>query len=288
MDTSRSDAGHEKLRPRPCPHLTLNGLPAIGGEADFIKEVDTHKASLQAAELIIGEGLLHFLHLETGRGRTDPAIDDTRLFRIEGCARGVCVNREDALEFVPQLSITTLVPEHVTCQGVGQFLFNPLCGHVNDIIVFKDCQNLLTVIIKDGCKVISEGCFNGCIRLKSISIPESVTSIGDYAFNGCIALTKAVIGDGVTTIGQEAFNGCVKLNSLEIGAGVTKIAYRAFYGCTELEEVELPDNLETLENRAYSDNAETFANCTSLESVTIGSKLANMGYGVFSGCKQLV
>jgi hypothetical protein len=152
---------------------------------------------------------------------------------------------------------------------------------------FSGCTGLTTVDIHDGCEVIGTQCFYGCTSLNSIDIPESVTSIGVEAFYGCNSLATATIGDGVTTIGASAFSGCETLSSLTLGVGLTTIGYRAFYGCKALKSVELPDYLTDFPAKAYSDNSEAFAQCTSLTKVILGKRIANMGDGVFSGCTNI-
>ena len=87
-------------------------------------------------------------------------------------------------------------------------------------------------------------------------------------------MTKATIGDGVTTIGQEAFSGCKLLTTATLGSEVRTIGYRAFFGCAELSEIVLPDNVTELTAKAYSDEAQTFADCVALTKLTIGKKLA--------------
>lgn len=150
---------------------------------------------------------------------------------------------------------------------------------------FRDCQNLTTVTILDGCTKIAESTFNGCTKLSQVVIPNSVTSIGSYAFLGCAALTKATIGEGVTAIGAEAFRDCIRLNDLSLGNNVRTIGYRAFFNCTSLEEVVLTDNIVTIV-ASYGDS-ETFMGCTKLETVTIGSKVAECGSGLFKNCTSL-
>lgn len=154
--------------------------------------------------------------------------------------------------------------------------------------MFNGCENLTTVTINSGCKLLNEGTFYGCVKLSSINIPNSLTSIGVEAFRGCTALSTAVIGSGVTTIGAGAFFSCNHLKSVTLGTNLRTIGYRAFYGCELLESVVIPDEVTTLAvNNTTYNVSETFAGCTSLESVTLGAKLASMGSGAFLGCTSL-
>ena len=91
-----------------------------------------------------------------------------------------------------------------------------------DSEVFKDCINITSIKINEGCAVVGSQAFAGCTKLASVEIPNSVTTLGSSAFSNCKALVF---------ISDYAFNGCAALEKVAIGSKVTKIGFRAFYGC---------------------------------------------------------
>ncbi|MCF0195859.1 MAG: leucine-rich repeat protein, partial [Bacteroidaceae bacterium] len=89
----------------------------------------------------------------------------------------------------------------------------------------------------------------------------SVTKIGRKAFYGCNNVTSVSLNNNVTTIGERAFTNCLQLKSLTNTDAVTTIGNSGLAGCSALSELNFP-NLE------YAD-AESFAGCTSLTSITL-------------------
>ena len=196
------------------------------------------------------------------------------------------INLTDRLETFANKAYSDRAETFLNCTSLTSIILGKRVSTMYEG-VFSGCTGLTTVDIHDGCEVIGTECFYGCTALQSIDIPESVTSIGANAFWGCEELKKATIGDGVVTIGTSAFQDCKKLATLTLGEGLTTINYRAFYGCESLSSVVIPDYVSSIPAKAYSDNAETFANCKNLQSVTLGKRIETMGYGVFSGCVNI-
>lgn len=56
---------------------------------------------------------------------------------------------------------------------------------------FSNCTDLLTVVFKDGVKVIGNNMFYACFYLQTVIIPDSVETIGKNAFIACNRLTAA-------------------------------------------------------------------------------------------------
>ena len=82
----------------------------------------------------------------------------------------------------------------------------------------------ISIVLKEGTKSISPGCFSGCSSLTSVNIPNSVTTIGNSAFYGCRDLTSVTIGNSVTKIDYSAFYDCIgieRINSYLDPAKVT-------------------------------------------------------------------
>ncbi len=116
---------------------------------------------------------------------------------------------------------------------------------------------------------------NVLAETKALIIEDGVTSIGDMAFDNCTSLTSLDLGNGVTIIGEKAFYWCYNLApSITIPESVTSIGDMAFYGCDNLESVRI--------DAAASINYSVFADCMSIESVEIGSKVTSIDNTAFA------
>ena len=73
-----------------------------------------------------------------------------------------------------------------------------------------------------------------CNQIKTVIIKDGVTSIGDYAFNRCSNLTAIDIPDSVVDIRYGAFYGCSSLTNINFPSGVTSVASSLFEGCSSL------------------------------------------------------
>ena len=73
------------------------------------------------------------------------------------------------------------------------------------------CKN--SVIPNDGSVLnIGDYAFKNCLNLVNIVISNSIINIGSYAFSGCSELTSITIPNSVISIGSYAFEACFKLN----------------------------------------------------------------------------
>ena len=85
---------------------------------------------------------------------------------------------------------------------------------------------------------------------------------------------------GLTSIGNYAFDSCSGLSSITIPNSVTLIK-SAFGDCSGLTSVNFGNSVKTIENYAFS-------GCSSLSSITIPKSVSAIGWGVFSGCINLI
>jgi uncharacterized repeat protein (TIGR02543 family) len=138
-------------------------------------------------------------------------------------------------------------------------------------------KNLESVTLGSDVVTIGYGAFEGNQKLVSINL-ENVTSVGDRAFEFCKSLTAANLSPNATTIGFNAFFECNSLASVSIGK-VSSIGITAFGRCYALTSIDL-SYVTFMDYQAFED-------CTSLETVTLGSGLKEIKQNTFTGCTSL-
>ena len=129
---------------------------------------------------------------------------------------------------------------------------------------FYGCDNLKSVTIPEGVKIIGEYAFSNCNNLESVIMPEGVKYISKSAFSCCYALVNMTIPEGVKSIEMYAFSGCDNLESVTIPESVKSIEGYAFSGCDNLENVYLKALTPPAIDRWY-----TFQECDLLECIYV-------------------
>ena len=193
--------------------------------------------------------------------------------------------------------------------SIGDFAFKG-CSSIASIMVSSDnntydSRNNCNAIIHTATNELIVGChnttipntvtaigndvFNGCSGLSSITIPNSVTSIGYMAFS-CSGLTTVTIPNSVTSIGDFAFNGCGSLASIMVSSGNT--IYDSRDNCNALihsaTNTLLAGCLNTvIPNSVTTIEANAFALCIGLDSITIPNSVTSIGYWAFDRCSGL-
>lgn len=145
-------------------------------------------------------------------------------------------------------------------------------------------SGLTSISIPASVKRMASYCFANCPNLTTVNINGSNLVIEYEAFRDCKKLSTVKMGAGVTSIDYSAFRGCSSLKNLTIGSNVTSIKSSAFYQCSLLKEIVIPDKVAEIDSRSYSG---TFAECTSLEKVTLGKGLLELGDNVFANDTSL-
>ena len=215
-------------------------------------------------------------------------------------------------------SLTSIeMPNSVT--SIGDYAFRG-CSSLTSIEIpnsvtsigddaFSGCSSLTSIEIPNSVTSIGDDAFSGCSSLESVTIGDSVTSIGDDAFYNCSSLTNITIPNSVTSIGSYAFFCCSSLTSIEIPNSVTHIGDNAFAGCSSLTYniknglkylgnsdnpylyLVGPENMDiataSIDNNCRFIGREAFADCSSLESVTIGDSVTSIGRYAFYYCSSL-
>jgi len=156
-------------------------------------------------------------------------------------------------------SLTSVsIPNSVTTINPEAFQNNPLTG----------------ITIPNSVTTISFGVFrdNSGPGLGDVVIPDTVTSIGTNAFNNS-GLTSVNIGSDLSIIQVGAFRGNANLASVSFLGNVTQIQQDAFRDNPSLTSIVIPDGITSFGAEAFRDSG--------LETVTIGSTGASIGFGVF-------
>ena len=204
----------------------------------------------------------------------------------------------DPYAFQDCMDITSVtIPESVT-----EILWN----------AFDGCSALTSIVLPKSLTKIDSEAFKGCVGLTNIVIPESVTYIGLGAFEGCTGLTSIVIPASVREFNSDAFSGCTGLTSIKVAEGnerfdsrdhcnavidtrenvlitgckntqipssVFSIGRKAFKGMG-IESIIIPDNIVSIRSCCFADNE-------SLETVTLGKYIKELGEDIFEGCNNL-
>ena len=125
-------------------------------------------------------------------------------------------------------------------------------------------------------------------------------SRADYSSNGgwgshADEIMEVVVQSGILNVGGYAFQNYPNLVKVTLAASVSEIRQNAFEGCTALKELDASVTGEDVtdamrENKYFglkTINQEAFKGCTGLETVTLGSALANVGQNAFQDCAAL-
>lgn len=161
------------------------------------------------------------------------------------------------------------------------------------LMQYAIAKSATTFTIPDGVAAISESAFRDCENLVNVLLPEGLVAIENYAFMSCSALKNITIPDSVTSIGSQVFLGCLSLTSINVNYGNT--AYKSIdgnlynYDGTKLMQYAvgrtdtsftIPSGVTTIGDRAFWD-------CTSIESITISGNVVTIEEAAFWGCSSL-
>ena len=116
---------------------------------------------------------------------------------------------------------------------------------------FKECANLVSVIIPESIVTAGRFAFFSCPKLSSVNIPSSLTVISTSMFDSCTSLTSIELPDTLTTIEAVAFCNS-GLKSITIPESVTTIMDSAFRYCTSLKRVVIPIGVTEIKSYAFA------------------------------------
>lgn len=141
---------------------------------------------------------------------------------------------------------------------------------------YNGSETLKTLEITGGTE-ISDLMFNNCYNIETVKIPSSITKIGNYSFDRCSNLKEVIFEDvdSITSIGEYAFSQC-GITSFTISKNLNKLENAIFYS-SDLESIIIPNNIEIIENNAFS-------HCSNLKEIEFeeNSKLTKIGQNAFN------
>jgi len=141
--------------------------------------------------------------------------------------------------------------------------------------------------------------FHRCAALNRLTLTNLVTKVGVQSFLNCSSLSGTLnIPASVLNVHEQAFMGCARLTGLNIisatvssdnaGSG-TALGPKCFSNCTALVGSTATSGL-VIPNNVISMGDNAFEQCTSIESITVGSgftQAGSFGANLFAGCTKL-
>ena len=162
-----------------------------------------------------------------------------------------------------------------------------------------------TVVVGNNVTNIGDKAFEGCTALTTIERWGNVQRIGKKAFEGCTGLVSITIPHTVTEIEGEAFRNCINLRNVTIENHHTTLSFTGYNNRTAETICNSPHNhntfnwflncpIETLHlgrnytlSTAFSFHSDLFARTSTLQTLTIGSTVTELGYNAFKDCSSL-
>ena len=149
--------------------------------------------------------------------------------------------------------------------------------HVN---VFMDCCNLESLYLPEGLEYIGYGAFRNCKKLTEVELPSTVKYVGNEAFYGCSGLEKVKLSNNLESILMYTFFSCKNLKEIEIPSSVNKIGTWAFGGCSSLKRLKINEGVNSIEYCA-------FCKCENLVDVEIPESISYISETAFLDCPNL-
>ncbi|MBQ9438211.1 MAG: leucine-rich repeat protein, partial [Lachnospiraceae bacterium] len=137
---------------------------------------------------------------------------------------------------------------------------------------------IVSLTVEEGITSISGIC-KDAFNLKEISLPKGLKEIGEETFYGCSSLESINIPDSVERIGRIAFFNCSSLSTLRLPDSLKYVGLQAFL-CRKLPMPSLPEELETIEDSAFSCMGDYLPDEAAV-SLKIPSSVSFIGQGAF-------
>lgn len=187
---------------------------------------------------------------------------------------------------------------------------------------FENCKLLKEIYIPSSVEKIEHNAFMNCTKLEKVIIdnvkefakidfdefsnstvvsPESnplyyahnlyrKTATGNEYYGNITLDSNVYDADYIkenTRINGFAFAGCNNVTKVVVPTGITAIGKQAFDNCKNLTEVELHNKNSRNNHTLTTVNVSAFANCTSLDSVSIANTMEYFASSAFKGCENI-
>ena len=263
----------------------------------------------------IRDALLELLDIENPQYSWDPKILVTLdLSAVTGLTKipdNAFFEYSEAMKDENGNEITDM-DKYRKCQNLTGIMLPSSIKSIGDR-AFAYCTKLKSIELPEGVEKIEKRAFSYCSGLESITLPSTLKEIDQYAFRYCYnnALESITLPAGLKVIGDNAFADCISLKCIEIPGGVEKIGAGAFLYCRWLEDVIIHDGVKSIGDEAFRyvyalktiiipDSVEEIGEeafyCpgedgsyedSSLESITFGTGIKEIGARAFANCKKL-
>ncbi|MDE6636965.1 MAG: leucine-rich repeat domain-containing protein, partial [Muribaculaceae bacterium] len=160
-----------------------------------------------------------------------------------------------------------------------------------DSRAFYRNENLISIALPEGLKIIGEEAFDSCLRLENVDIPTTVEYIGYNAFDNTPWNSNLKGDNGVVYIGSIAYaydhDSAADLSVLEFREGTTTISNNFKIDSNykdEITSIVFPSTLKKIEGGHYRD---VFGRMAKLGDIAFNEGLEYIGDYTFSGCKKM-
>lgn len=142
---------------------------------------------------------------------------------------------------------------------------------------FQGCEAIRSLVV--GVPEIGSSAFEGCKNLTDVTFEESVRNVGNQAFKDCSSLVNISMEEFTGRFESYVFNGCGSLGTVRLPLHADMDS--GVFSNSGVKAVEIPEGMESLPS------AYLFADCKSLESVSLPSSMKNLSQQAFQGCTAL-
>ena len=208
-------------------------------------------------------------------------IGERAFYRCSSLASATISNNVTILDkgvFTYCASLTSVViPDSITTI-IGSAEDNGI-GGTNIYGAFAHCTNLAEITMGKGVNQVQKYSFHGCnikkinitdlgawtginfgniitpssgaklylngSEIKDLVIPEGIETVGNFTFYG-LGLTSVVCPDSITSIGELAFANNYDLTSVKLSKNLELLCDGVFANCNSLENITLPESLTIL------------------------------------------
>ena len=177
--------------------------------------------------------LIFFIYIGVTNTKADEIINDDWVYSLQDDY--ICID-----EYIGD-GKNVMVPEQIDDYMVQKIGYN----------AFGGCDEIESVIIPEGVKIIDDEAFLHCVNLKSVELPKSLEYIGDYSFCECENLKSVVLYEGVKSIGNYSFSECKKLSTVQLSNGLESIGEYAFNECQNLINIDIPKSVINIGEFAF-------------------------------------